>query len=536
MKHLADQIKFIDTKLLPIFGFKNIIDYSHVINITDTDNLKLDLDKLNKLIDEFRKVFHSKNFSLHKTKYKILTKSQAICLLKTCLEITSVPFDISLKKNKKYLRLILKNNVLDNYINTIKMAENGTFEVKNNSNNLENIEENNYCKENTIETSIFVSKEMLNQNIKKTHNFECYLNPKRLIMCNERLDNIFDKTIQIDLSSLCSRKILKSLNIKFISKKFKNQQIIQDEFIEHLVKNVKFALVIGGTIIWCGNINEINYIYDNILIPLCNLQYHNVVLEILNFSSIIHYIENLEIKLSGEYVDLYTELENRLSRSFIEQEICINDKYNLFRIMSGMGGMGYADFMPYDIFKKRINGRWQETTILPDDKLDEELNDLKMENMGGKKIIVNNVTGCEFDNKENIKKLSSSNIDKFFKSNDDINFICVKNIYKIANNDNENIKYHKVINKKTRTHVYKLSKNYTNHNNTLNFDTITKLKLVAPSLKIDENNEIKLEYFPSQRKFILTIENECDDEPITDDIIIETRECYVKSSNTKIFE
>jgi hypothetical protein len=72
MKHLKDQIKFIDAKLLPIYGFKNLLDYSHIINITDTNDLLIDLAKLNGLIDEFRKIFHSKNFSLYK---KLNTKS-----------------------------------------------------------------------------------------------------------------------------------------------------------------------------------------------------------------------------------------------------------------------------------------------------------------------------------------------------------------------------------------------------------------------------------------------------------------------------
>ncbi len=130
MKNLRDQIEFIDKKLIVLFGFKGIVDYVHSISLTDVDTIKLDLVKLNDLIPEFRKIFHAKNFSLHKTDYKIQTEVQAVCLLKTCLEVTSIPFDVSIKKNKRTLRLISKNNVLEDYINTLKMSENGTLNQK----------------------------------------------------------------------------------------------------------------------------------------------------------------------------------------------------------------------------------------------------------------------------------------------------------------------------------------------------------------------------------------------------------------------
>ncbi len=127
MKNLRDQIEFIDKKLIVLFGFKGITDYTHSINITDVETIKLDLIKLNELIIEFRKTFHAKNFNLHKSDYKIQTEVQAVCLLKTCLEVTSIPFDVSLKKNKRIMRLITKNNVLEDYINTLKMSENGSL-------------------------------------------------------------------------------------------------------------------------------------------------------------------------------------------------------------------------------------------------------------------------------------------------------------------------------------------------------------------------------------------------------------------------
>jgi len=134
MKSLEEQIKFIDKKLLELYGIKGVTDYATSICISDCENLPINLIKLNELMTEFREIFHAKNFNLHKTQYKINTKSQAVCLLKTCLEVTSIPFDISLSKNKKYLRLFFKNNILEKYINTLKMSEKRSLTKKMNLN------------------------------------------------------------------------------------------------------------------------------------------------------------------------------------------------------------------------------------------------------------------------------------------------------------------------------------------------------------------------------------------------------------------
>lgn len=116
VKSVLDQITFIDKKLLPIFNIKSVVDYTNVIYF---ENLKKDtnvLESINKLIDEFRNIFPSKEFSLHKTNYIIKTHEQLFSLLKKSLEITSIPYEISKNDGNKYLRLISTNKLLVEYI------------------------------------------------------------------------------------------------------------------------------------------------------------------------------------------------------------------------------------------------------------------------------------------------------------------------------------------------------------------------------------------------------------------------------------
>jgi len=397
MKSLKEQIKFIDTKLLKLYGFKGITDYSYSICTSEPESVPIDLIKLNELIGEFRKIFHSKNFSLHKTEYKILTKSQAVCLLKTCLEVTSVPFDLSLKSKKKYLRLISKNNILDDYINTLKMAENGSFQEKSKINVSEwknstvypdkhyilnqeiPTKSNNLTNENTekIHNEIrseppnlsryvepfglkeykspeTITKTQLLSNIKKTTNFEYTILPAKLLVA----DSIDSTSIYIPLkqNELVDKNI-KSFCVEICSKKFNNEPIISEAFINELVKNLEYEIVgVGNEITLCSKfVSGANNLVSDIIILNCCLKYHDIKLKLVGIEHIIQIIDTLEFKISGEYVSFYTELESKLSNCFIEQEIWINSQYNILRIAAGMCGMAFTPYLTLEQYTQYKN-------------------------------------------------------------------------------------------------------------------------------------------------------------------------------------
>jgi hypothetical protein len=574
MKHLKDQIKFIDTKLLPIYGFKNITDYNYVLSITDTEDLKINLSKLNELIEEFRKTFHSKNFSLHKTKYKIETKSQAICLLKTCLETTSIPFDICLKKNKKFLRLISKNNILDDYINHLKMAENGTFETNflnksepNTSTNtmhefiseskqkseqgieqefeqvnpIKNEDLNNKYYPLTglknIEKTIIITKEKLNEGIKKINTFEFVVSPKKSIITV----NLNELVIKINLKNgVLENKILKSCCVKFISKKINSQPIISENIIDILTKNIFGKLIVGGYVILSDKFtNGSNFIVDNVILPIKFLIYHTVEFHLVNIQEILHLLENFEICISGEYVNLYTELENSLETALIEQTMCVDNKYNTFRIMCGMGGNAYDKFVPYDKFIKLndLSNRMSCTKDIIKYNKSDIINESEL--FIGKPFSYGDIEGFEITNFSN--QFIDSDAKKVLDYQYD--FVYWNKYYEIQTIGTE---YYRVNSgKNTYTHNYKINMN-TNDINTiselkffinLDFEKISNMKIKSNPcvLCIESHNyvldmDLKYTYkngiiefdfnnkhlmlYGLIRDIIISIDSESDEEPI----------------------
>jgi hypothetical protein len=106
MKSKSNQIQFLDTKLLPIYGFKSISDYESKISENDLSKNEKFIDNLNAIIIDFKKYFPIKDFSLHKTNNKIRDVKHAISFLKRCLSIAIIPFEFVIIKNIKWLRLI----------------------------------------------------------------------------------------------------------------------------------------------------------------------------------------------------------------------------------------------------------------------------------------------------------------------------------------------------------------------------------------------------------------------------------------------
>ena len=78
-KNSLEQIKFVD-KLLPMYGIDNLKDNKNIINVNMITSD--DINHINTLIPEFRKIFPTKQFNLGRTKYIINSKSLAFSFLK----------------------------------------------------------------------------------------------------------------------------------------------------------------------------------------------------------------------------------------------------------------------------------------------------------------------------------------------------------------------------------------------------------------------------------------------------------------------
>ncbi len=352
MKSLEKQIKFIDTKLLKIFGFNNIVDYETKINISEPETEQIDLVKLNELIPEFRELFHAKNFSLHKTNYVIVSKSQAVCLLKTCLELTSIPFDVSLYKKKKYLRLISKNNILEDYIQTIKMSENRT--LKNNSLKLSQKQD-------------IITKDELISAINSSYIFYYTIS-----------NNESRKTfLTNDLKYFFKNKPLDSLKVTFKSKCTDDIPYLSSNIINKWLENVEYRLFANGSLIYKHKFtNGSELLLDSIILfpNLCA----STSIEFYGFNSSIDLFSHVEVYFVGFWVGFKNKIEEKIATKRIQQEICIDNKYNFLVYENGLVGMAYGDgeFLPaelHDLHKKDFEAKQIENTPDIIDNCDELL-------------------------------------------------------------------------------------------------------------------------------------------------------------------
>ena len=566
MKSLKDQIKFIDKELLKLYGFTGITDYTHSICTSDPDTIPIDLDKLNGLIDKFRKVFHSKNFSLHKTQYKILTKSQAVCLLKTCLEVTSIPFDLSLKSKKKYLRLISKNNILEDYINTLKMAENGSFkeEIKNekitNHNNLkpndnillekgfgilsgtdQMVEPVQGFKQEYVKPPVVTKSDLL-ANIKKTTQIEFIMSPSKLFVTN----SLEETSIEINMtktSQLVNRNI-KSFCIEIISKKFNGEPIISENFINSQIPNLKYEIVApyNKVINYNKFTSGSNCLMDEIIILNPYLKYHDIILRLKNIDPIVNIIDNLEFKINFEYVNFYKNFEMGLLISMIEQEICIDFKYNLFCITGNLCGMRYNNFQNEIEFRKLQSGdkTCSDTQLIKLDK-----NAISNETaFTGIKTKENNYEGFHLDKYSQDIRCYIIDLIILFYGFDFVSWNFSHHII------NRALNYTKIVKNKKYSHEYVINLNG-------DFHTISELEIMIPEIKLsnlhitkvyynnswDENfdvdwsiivDKIKINIKPNHhirlidgsKHLILSIETESAEEPIQKDIVISGKVFY----------
>lgn len=121
MKDINEQIKLIDTKLLPLFGLKNVIDYNNYIKCDiDKKEEKNFIVKINELLHDIKNIFPVKRFNLHKTDNQIKSYKQSINILKMCLEIANINYVVNDFDDTKILRLNTTNFPLYRYIENME--------------------------------------------------------------------------------------------------------------------------------------------------------------------------------------------------------------------------------------------------------------------------------------------------------------------------------------------------------------------------------------------------------------------------------
>jgi hypothetical protein len=133
MKDITKQIQFIDQFMLHLYGIDSLADFNSKISVQMLKKEKKIIDEINKILPKIKKLFPVKDFSLHKTDNKVKSYQQAFGMLKICLRIARIPFEIVKIGKINYLCLNGENIYLKNYINRHKMSEireNGSIIVK----------------------------------------------------------------------------------------------------------------------------------------------------------------------------------------------------------------------------------------------------------------------------------------------------------------------------------------------------------------------------------------------------------------------
>lgn len=358
MKSLEEQIKFIDTVLLPLFGITNVVDFTGFI---DTSKLNIDLNKLNENLQEFRKVFPVKNFNLHKTNYQIISQDQAFNVLKKCLDITNVQYEL----NKSGLRLIPVNNILKRYIkNTYKMSS-------------ERTKEKTVIEHDEIEESIVGSKfsgikyqftnDDLIKNIKKEHTYSFQIQPfyymddkakinyqllkskqENYIIDEDTLEDISHffnkKSLKIDLFSFyLGNKNIKSFKCTFKSKKINGIEPISKQYLDLIFSKTCYGFSVfdnGDKFVNGGELLPPNVILLNSL-----NRFSNNYLIIYDNPKIALILDFLICDIDIVYVDFYKEFEDNLKNARINQLIEIRNSFNILTTESDKFSLKHYEYL-----------------------------------------------------------------------------------------------------------------------------------------------------------------------------------------------
>jgi len=375
MKSKEKQLQFIDNVLLPAYGISSIIDYETKLNVNKINSAMI--NNINKTIIELKKVYPIKSFNLNKTNGKVNNTEQAIGLLKRCLSLSVVPFEIITEKKSSYLRLISRNNLLDKYINNkmsyirdfkesketvvenkdnkeakIDAQENESIQIVSGGRALvQNMHSPDKVSNNILQTdgngnlSLYrhdaVSNNILqtdgNGNISLGSNNETNLNATettQVIEQKELLENMgtiktekyiinlskFDsswtdnKLIIQDINFNFNKKDIKSLKINF---KPINDLVETKNKVKKLNKTyIDCSIEIGATEICASNVKSgENILPQNIILPISCAQYSTMQL-IINLSKDVGTYANIEIEKDG--FRFSTAFMNKMKKSIVK--------------------------------------------------------------------------------------------------------------------------------------------------------------------------------------------------------------------------
>lgn len=323
MKDKLQQIEFLDKKLLPLYGFKSIVDYNHKISLNNIINDEGILEKLNMILPEFKKTFTVKEFNFHKTNNKINTATQAYALLKKCLELLGVMYEICPINKINYLRLVSENLILSNYIEN-KMSDILDFSKS-------KVEFSNEIYGKKMEK---IDMKDFEKNIIREENEELYLQLPSLISGNQ--DYIEFNLCEIKTCSL------KKLEIEFIPIEVNGHTFISKEDLDKVLSDSFCDILYNYNIpiYRVHEINDKNLLPNNVIFPFGIMNF------IKSFSFKISNIKNLDILKKIITIKLKITsviLSDKFTVSFKKNKKYIEIVYDKKRLLFTANDIKYDD-------------------------------------------------------------------------------------------------------------------------------------------------------------------------------------------------
>lgn len=250
MKDLIKQIQFVDTILLPIFGMKSVTDFETKLNLQRNKETENTINKLNNNLDKLKEVFKVKEFNLHKSGNKVTTWGQAIGILRKCLNLVGINYELVKEKGNNYVRLIKNNIILENYIKHKEMSEIREFELNEekvtedanvkNVNRFKPLSQEEALELSSPKKNGTITEEELKNSIKRIEVEECYvplynvidsINSENIVLNNRHIEIMNHNTTYFE--------------VQFLAKKKNDKILVDQELIDKTFYGQKFDYNIG---------------------------------------------------------------------------------------------------------------------------------------------------------------------------------------------------------------------------------------------------------------------------------------------------
>jgi hypothetical protein len=399
MKDLGEQIKYLDTVFLPLFGIKSIIDYETEVSTTILSEDDEFLNKINNEIDNLKRIFPAREFSLHKTNNEIKTHKQAFSFLLKCLSIANVLHNISNKRNVTHVRLISENIVLKRYIENTKMfsqnTENRQFVDKN---------ENHDSNADQKELQVDLGKCMKYNPFQGAHTNGALLPKSIQITEEEYRESIIDKgnvvNFKVPLTTFFTNK--QCISTTFLKQNIKNIRInaeimdtASDEnstkttntLMNKMIGDVNYRFMVQGMTLFGGKFEfGTNLIPDNMYMPFGYLLHTSCDIQIDIPERLRDQFNNsMVLSIDVDVVRYKARVRRKLQSNYFDLKLKIKDSYgkdNILICTSGIMGLKYNRDDRSDIEKDDDGG-----IVLP---LDAEVDDFEVGNFNCRMIKTGN--------------------------------------------------------------------------------------------------------------------------------------------------